>query len=309
MASAHAPNKKTKTISSSKKDNHPRMPQCACIKTNGQQCSKTATRGDEYCRYHRRIINNRNERREADTLMINLLNLVWVHGVRDEEPLIATIDHAFQNGLFSEEWRLLLIQDIREELDLMRVMEQPLPNQTELQRLANDTQNVHTGPVNRQTKANEDLLLKIPVPKQPNTILEITSRIKIPRVVKDVKKWYNAGTCRIVDDFLYRRLLDGLWIHIQNSEHKEELMKRLQEEMIESLGKCCEGHISRLCNVLVGFDDSFKPVVSTGELLQQKLAAISDQDIEVEYKVGEAWAIFEELGIPIEERTAWIEAF
>ena len=79
--------------------------------------------------------------------------------------------------------------------------------------------------------------------------------------------------------------------------------------MIESLGKCCEGHISRLCNVLVGFDDSFKPVVSAGELLQQKLAAIAERDIQVEYKVGEAWILFEELGIPIEERNAWIEAF
>jgi hypothetical protein len=285
------------------------MPQCVCMKTNGEQCSKNATRGDEYCKYHRRIVNNRNERVAVDTLMIDLLNQIWGHGVRDEGPLIARIDEAFRDGLFSEEWRHRLIQEMRDELQVMIVMEQPLPNQTELQRLANDTQNVHTGPVNRQTKANEDLLLKISVPKHPNTILEITSRMKFPRVVKDVKKWYNVTSCRSIDDYLYRRLLDGLWIHIQTSEHKEELVKRLQEEMIESIGKCCEGHISRLCNVLVGFDDSFKPVVSTGELLQQKLAAIAERDIQVEYKVGEAWSIFDELGIPIEERNAWIEAF
>jgi hypothetical protein len=29
----------------------------------------------------------------------------------------------------------------------------------------------------------------------------------------------------------------------------------------------------------------------------------------VEYKVCEAWAVFEELKIPMEERDAWIEAF
>lgn len=285
------------------------MPQCICIKTSGQQCSKPAARGDDHCGYHRRIMNNGNERVAVNQVMIDVLNQIWGNGVRDEAFLIAMIDTAFENGSFSGEWRDVLVEDVRDELEIMNVVERTTPTQTELQRLASDSQNVHTGPVNKQTKANEEILLSTPVPTNPNTLKEISNKLCNKKVVKDINKWYNAKTCRNTNDYLYKRLLDTLWIRIKSSEHKEELTKRLQEETLESLKMCCEGHISRLCNVLVGFDDEFKAVVSTGELLQQKIAGIANKDIGVEYKVGEAWIIFEELGIPIEERNAWIEAF
>jgi hypothetical protein len=63
-----------------------------------------------------------------------------------------------------------------------------------------------------------------------------------------------------------------------------------------------------LCNVLVGFDETVQPEISVGELLQQKMAAISGMDLSVEHKVGQAWTVFEELKIPMNDREAWIEA-
>jgi hypothetical protein len=71
---------------------------------------------------------------------------------------------------------------------------------------------------------------------------------------------------------------------------------------------CCEGHLSRLANVLVGFDDEAKPEVSVGELLQQKIAAISELDLSIEDKVGHAWAVFDELAIPMDQRIEWVDA-
>jgi hypothetical protein len=72
---------------------------------------------------------------------------------------------------------------------------------------------------------------------------------------------------------------------------------------------CCDGHINRLVNVMSGFDEQFAPEVPVGERLQQRIGLIAGKDIAVEHKVGEAWAVFEELKIPMDERMPWLEAF
>ena len=75
------------------------------------------------------------------------------------------------------------------------------------------------------------------------------------------------------------------------------------------MGMCCEGHISRLCNVLVGFDDAFQPPVALGELMQQKMAAIAGLDVSEEEKRRQATQWFTEHGVPEAERVAWLDAF
>ena len=280
------------------------MPHCNAIKGNGQLCSKTATENG-MCKYHSTIVLRRNQARDADLVWFEIADQIWTHNVATPVPLVQLVH---QSNL-TEEWRTRLIVEIYEELTFARqVRGVPVQTTSELQRLSEDTQNVHTGPVNKQTRANEEILLSTPVPKNPKTLEEIIPNVKNSKVCKDMMKWYTMKTCRGVNDYLYKHLLDALWVRIKASSDRDELTKRLVEEVTESRKMCCEGHISRLCNVLVGFDDSFKPIVSTGELLQQKIAAIAERDISVEYKVGEAWAVFEELGIAIDERTPWIEA-
>jgi hypothetical protein len=61
--------------------------------------------------------------------------------------------------------------------------------------------------------------------------------------------------------------------------------------------------------VMVGFDDAFKPPVSTGEMLQNKMAAIAAKEVDTEIKQSEARDVFAELGIPVAEQAAWLEAF
>ena len=103
--------------------------------------------------------------------------------------------------------------------------------------------------------------------------------------------------------------MDGLWAYMKTSPAKDELVERLWEECYESVRMCCDGHLTRLCNVLCGFREEFKPPVSVGELLQQRMAVIAEKEIPVEDKVGEAWAVFEELSVPMDQREAWVEAF
>jgi hypothetical protein len=195
------------------------------------------------------------------------------------------------------------------------------PPQTGLGVIARDNQNVHTRVVSEQTNTSTSKLLAVKVPEAQQTekmmarVWLTSLSINYPqflRVANDVNRWFSTKDCRIEGDNLYRRLLRGLVAKLtaeEDAERRIEMFRRLWEECLEATGMCCEGHISRLCNVLVGFDDDFKPPVAFGELLQSKMAVIAGLDITEEEKRRQANAFFDEYATPLEERTAWLEAF
>ena len=187
--------------------------------------------------------------------------------------------------------------------------------------IARDNQNVHTRVVTEQTNtATEKLLtVKVPVEQQTEKALALVwlgglsvGYSTFLRVAIDINKWFNTKDCRVVGDNIYRRLLRGLVALIsseKDDERKGEMYRRVWEECSESVGMCCEGHISRLCNVLVGFDEAFQSQVPFGEILQSKMAAIAGMDVSEEEKRKLANAFFDEHKTPAEDRTAWLEAF
>jgi hypothetical protein len=187
----------------------------------------------------------------------------------------------------------------------------------DLQRLAQDSQNVHTAPVNRQTKEGEDRLLAVATDGRQvglRILRVFSARAGVLRdvlyVMNDVNDWYNRTTIRNPGDRLYGRLLEGLWALIdrQPQDVKPELIHRLWQEMVESVGMCSEGHIARLVNVMVGFDDNFKPPVSLGEVLQTKMAAIAALNIPTTGKISQARELMTQLGLSSAEQAAWLEA-
>ena len=197
-----------------------------------------------------------------------------------------------------------------------------ITRRAELAVLARDGQNVHTRYVVEQTRALEEKLLAVPVPDRQVTevaisqewIRLISTRIRwgtILKTINDVHRWFSQSDCRQAGDNLYRRLLRAVVAKINRSEGetRDELYRRLWEECFEATGMCCEGHISRLCNVFVGFDEEFKPPVSLGELLQNKMAAIAMSGVSEVEKLNQATAFFDEVGLPAADRIAWLEAF
>ena len=205
-----------------------------------------------------------------------------------------------------------------EEGDIVVILAHP--PRRDLQALARDPQNVHTHAVSTQTNTATEKLLAAIVPTEQQTEKSIVRAwaSSVPMgwnrmltTLNDVNKWFTTKTCRLPDDMLYRHMLRGLvaTINRTDDEQRAELYKRLWEECNESVGMCCEGHISRLCNVMVGFDDAFQPPVPVGEILQQKMAAIAGLDVSTEMKHTHANAVFDELNVPAEQRAAWLEAF
>lgn len=196
------------------------------------------------------------------------------------------------------------------------------PPRTELEGFARDTQNIHTRIVTQQTNTSLDILLNTDVSSGQNTVAEVnecfrdlvakkhvtTSLDEMSNVDRDMKRWYRTATCRTDGDFLYKRTLDGLWSKMKTSSLRRDLEIRLWQEMVDSLGMCCDGHISRLTNVLCGFDDAFAPKLSVAEQLQNRMAVIAGKEGGIIRQVAEAMSVFKELGIPEEQWEAWIDA-
>jgi hypothetical protein len=194
----------------------------------------------------------------------------------------------------------------------------PPDTRTELQRLAQDTQNVHTAPISQQTNRGIEELSKVIVPPDQDTIGELrkiwnsiyTGRAVDPRIYGDMLLWYNQPSCCKLNDWLYKTLLDQLVAKIKTFKDeavKRQLFMRLQQECAESYRMCCIGHINRIINVMIGFDEAFQSSMPKGEILQNKFAQFSRMEDDTE-KYVQATALLAELGVDGDEAAVWLDA-
>ena len=125
-----------------------------------------------------------------------------------------------------------------------------------------------------------------------------------------MRDWGNRNAVMKPDENLYKTTLRGLWAKIKESPSRTELVKRLYEEATEAVGLCADGHVGRLCNVLVGFDPEFTSSLSPKEYFQNNIALIYENiHASLEAKIQQAKALMDEIGMPEEERQAWLDAF
>jgi hypothetical protein len=193
----------------------------------------------------------------------------------------------------------------------------PVP---ELRDIASSEQSVHTTVVLKATNDGIGLLSDISVPDSQKTISEIcqawtkescSHRIKIEHVIKDMRDWGSRATVMHKTKNVYKDVLRGLWAKIKTYKDDlyKELVKRLWEECWESIGLCADGHVGRLVNVLVGFDEEFKNDVSPMVYFQNNIALIADADIPLEFKIQQAKKLMDEIEMPEAKRADWLSAF
>ena len=195
-----------------------------------------------------------------------------------------------------------------------------VPEKKELQKIAGDSQNVHTRVINRQTKQYMDIINSVIVPKDQKTIDEIVtawlsvsekSWSDIMPVYNDMIEWGKTDTIFSKGDYLYRKVLRSLWslIKTHTGDTYKEILNRLWEECLESVNMCGQGHISRLANVLVGFDSKFISPQSIMERFREQISEIAAKDISIETKISETILIMNEIEMPTDERLVWLDAF
>ena len=182
----------------------------------------------------------------------------------------------------------------------------------ELGRMAQDAQNIHTLAVSRQTNVMFEQLAAIAVPPGQKTMSEIlgawtAAGLEATTVERDMRSW--AAKSYVVEegDFLYRKTLRAVWAKIQTYPvaPKKELVRRLWEECSDAVGMCAQGHIGRLLNVFVGFDEAYV----AEESFQDTMAAISKMDVGHETKIQEATRVMDAMHMEDAARQPWLEAF
>jgi len=75
----------------------------------------------------------------------------------------------------------------------------------------------------------------------------------------------------------YSEILEPVLYFIINHEHKEELLKILDQEITESQGKCLQGRISRTINILNGYHDSVKINISDNEQISNLIINLQNK--------------------------------
>jgi len=77
-------------------------------------------------------------------------------------------------------------------------------------------------------------------------------------------------------------ILGLVWKHIHASDHKEELQKRLLEELMEASGQCSTGIAVRLLNTLSGFDDFMLRISYRESILSKVIHYMNKVIMEIE---------------------------
>jgi hypothetical protein len=208
-----------------------------------------------------------------------------------------------------------MLYDLVEQWDAQKaVVVEP---KKDLAAFADDKQNVHTRVVMKQMNDTIDSLKTVAVPKKQKTLDEILNCWveavpnvihQIDSVYQDMSKWGNEKSVVEENDYLYRKTLRGVWAKIKTYEGdiRIELIKRLWEECYESVGMCAQGHLTRLANVMVGFDSEAVTLISPMEDFQNKMAALAASSLED--KISEAQKLMDAVNMPSQDRGNWLEA-
>lgn len=317
--------------------------QCCAIKTDGHQCTiriteglrckmheaKYQTTGPNATRvtelryihkknmddiYHRNPLDNRDVRR-AEIRAENIRYLTAVDALmrsiqelgqqNDDDPFIAR-----RHAMIEERRRAQRLQRERRANELER---QVVPVRRELEAFALDTQNVHTTVVVDAVKHTIAKVLEIPVPIEyrtdtMKTLTEIIDQCQPSRkaVWQMTAKFCNDEDIYDMGPGIYAKVLNSVWQYIKSSEHGEDLKKILSSELVDCIGMCAQGNLSRICNVLSGYMEGLE-IRSSREILQDKLAQLMEID-DVTSRVQVGRAILHNAHIPVTEWTAWLEA-
>lgn len=124
-----------------------------------------------------------------------------------------------------------------------------------------DTQNVHNRKINESVIQSAQNILKMTSTPSPMVDVEKQLEQYYPDYQKNKEKIKNSmnrirsDPSKFKGETTISQVFDKVVGIISNSRHKQEMWRRLGEEMTEMNQLCATGHLSRLVNVVQGFED------------------------------------------------------
>jgi hypothetical protein len=132
----------------------------------------------------------------------------------------------------------------------------------------NNAQNIHTEEISESALEILEFLSNIKVEKIPKfkevytEIRKLAKSVEFYKEKDDRKKIKNSLNRIFIDRALYSKMnytleniLIKVWLYINSSDFREEMIKRLLEELIDMSGWCSSGAAFRLLNILSGFGE------------------------------------------------------
>ena len=183
-----------------------------------------------------------------------------------------------------------------------------------------NSQNVHNQAVEESVeKMIEFISTFIPRTVSPYTFEkakdELTELIKLEPDDDKRTILENAMIRITIDRAIYGRfnlslanIIAKMWTYIQDSSYREELQKRLLEELIDSNNKCSSGYVSRILNSLSGFGD-----ISLQISFEDQIISVLETRLNNEIMIDEnSDVILDEMILPVrffEKRGTFLKFF
>jgi len=249
----------------------------------------------------------------AARLVQKAANYLLKAGVGLRPQLIAIGSAAYKLAVLSKEFEMLQteigMRAVRALL-MRRAAASILPSAA-LQTFGSDHQNVHT-PV--ATGPTEQALSVIAA--WPSESDDIWKRLVIALPLDSEPIWneleWDMRHCACFG-YLYGPSLERVVARIDTYPvpTQTELFQRLTEEIVEGFGLCVQGKMTRLANVLRGFEpeiDACVCSIPTREQFQNRFALISKSGLTLAEQRDLANQLLKECAIPEDEREGWLDA-
>jgi len=159
-------------------------------------------------------------------------------------------------------------------LDRIRDYEQP---KVEIKTVYNDSQNVHNSTINQSVlKIAKNLYLKYgkQIKNREDVLMDDIRSLMIQIFPEDLEiilesfSYLNENFSTFGIDITLQQVFICLWLWISEDNYREELQKRLLEELKEMKGQCTTGHLARLINVIQGFTEDEKMLIKISNVDQ-----------------------------------------
>jgi len=184
----------------------------------------------------------------------------------------------------------------------------------DLEAFARDSQSVHRSSVQKALQDGLQIIQAYPVPDCLDAFNEIMNEytkrgLFRPKHAICYVFAIDMDTLSVSlqdQTYSYLDIVTHLWAHIRTHKCREELVKRLMEELEEGHLHCGNGKMARLINVLSGFEDLVPCLVNSHELFQNKIVELLP--LPTTERIMRAQLLFREYSIQEEEQGAWLEA-